>query len=218
MKIATILIAGTALLISAPAFADGFNNQQSQGTVVINGQLNLAPVFSHLNATLEVVSGDASAASTAVGNQLMVIAEQDTRVHNTQTQVGDVGATLNAKVRDVGGDLSLSSTALCNGASISTDPRVTAVDSKQNCDAKDPFAITNANVRNVGGLVGISATAVSNQIEVDSNARNNPITNRQINRAGTFAEVNANVKNVGGVGIAATAAGNTAQIIHIGHE
>ncbi len=201
-------------MLASPAFAAEYNS----GADIINGQLNLAPVFSHLNATLNTVGGDASAASTAVGNQLMVITDQDTRVINNQTQVGDVGATLQANVADVKGDLSLSATSLCNGASISTDPRITSVDSVQNCNAKDPFATVNADVRDVKGLVGISATAISNQIEIDSNAPNFPVKNWQANQAGTFADVNATVKNVGGAGVSATAAGNTAQIIHINHD
>ena len=212
-RIARILTAGTALLMAAgPAFAA----DSTEGALVINGQINLAPVFSELNATILTVTGDASATSTSVGNTATIITNTDTVVHNNQYQGADVGSWLNAKVKGVGGDLSVWSTSVCNGASISTDPRLTKVDSVQKCNAYDPSANVFADVENVGGAVGIGAHAVANQLEIDSDAAHFPVNNWQENHAGTFSTVNTSVRNVGAVGIQSTAVGNTAQIIHIG--
>ena len=215
-RLARILTAGTALLMAgAPAFAA----DSTEGAIIINGQLNLAPIFSELNATILTVEGDASAASNAVGNTATIITNMDTVVTNNQMNGGDVGSFLSATAKDVGGDVSLWSTSVCNGASISTDPAITKVDSVQKCWAKDPYAKVWADVQNVGGQVGVGAHAVANQLEVDSDAAHFPVNNWQENHAGTFSTVNTSVRNVGAVGIQSTAVGNTAQILHLGgHE
>lgn len=213
-RTAALLTAGSALLMltAGPSFAE----DSSEGALIVNGQVNLAPVFSELNATIETVEGDASAQASAAGNAVTIITNTDTTVANNQYQGADVGAWMYAKVGGVGGDVSLTSAAVCNSASVSTDPRLTKVDSVQKCTADDPYATAIADVSNVGGLVGINATAVANQIEVDSDAARFPVNNWQENRSGTFANVNARVNNVGGVGISASAVGNTAQILHLG--
>ncbi len=126
----------------------------------------------------------------------------------------EVGAEVDIEATGVGGDLLIGATALCNGASISTDPDVTAVNSNQLCGAKDPSATVNADVSDVAGGVGIAAMAVSNQIQVDSNANNFPMNSYQENRAGTYATVNATISNVGAVDLSSTAVGNSATFIH----
>jgi hypothetical protein len=213
-SIVRILTAGTALFLAAPAFAaDSIEN----GAIVVNGQLNLGPVFSDLNAVIDTVGGDVSAQSAAAGNTVTIFTNADTSVSNNQGQGGDVGSWLGAKVSGVGGDVSLTGTAVCNNAEVSTDPRITKVDNVQKCWAKDPYATVGADVQQVKGLVGITATAVSNQVEIDSNAARFPVNNWQETHSGSFATVNAKVSNVGGAGISSTAVGNTAQILHIGH-
>jgi hypothetical protein len=208
-----MLSAGTTLLLaSAPAFAA----DSTEGAIVVNGQLNLAPVFTELNATIMTVTGDASATAAAVGNTATIITNTDTIVKNNQGQGGDVLSWLSATAKDVGGDVSLWATSVCNGASVSTDPRITSVDSVQKCWAKDPAATVWADVSNVGGQVGVGAHAVSNQIEIDSDAAHFPVNNWQETHAGSFATVNTTVRSVGAVGIQSTAVGNTAQIIHLG--
>ena len=201
-------------LAAGPCFAE----DSSEGALIINGQVNLAPVFSDLNAVIDTVEGDVSAQASAAGNTVTIVANTDTTVYNNQYQGADVGAWMYTKVGGVGGDVSLTATAVCNAASVSTDPRLTKVDSVQKCTADDPYATAIADVNNVGGLVGINATAVGNQIEIDSDAARFPVSNWQENRSGTFATVNARVNNVGGVGISASAVGNTAQILHLGHH
>jgi len=217
-RIARILTAGTALLmVAVPASAA--DSTDADGAIIVNGQLNLAPVFTELNATILTVEGDASAAANAVGNTATIVTNMDTVVTNNQMNGGDVGSWLSTTAKGVGGDVSLWSTSVCNGASISTDPQITKIDSVQKCWGKDPYATVWADVQDVGGQVGVGAHAVANQLEIDSNAARFPVTNWQENHSGSFATVNTTVKNVGAVGVQATAVGNTAQIIHLGgHE
>jgi hypothetical protein len=199
-------------MAAAPAYAA----DSTEGAIIINGQLNLAPVFTELNATILTVEGDASATANAVGNTATIITNMDTVVTNNQMNGGDVGSWLSATAKGVGGDVSLWATSVCNGASISTDPQITKIDSVQKCWAKDPYATVWADVQDVGGQVGVGAHAVANQLEIDSDAAHFPVTNWQENHSGSFATVNTTVKNVGAAGIQATAVGNTAQIIHLG--
>jgi hypothetical protein len=201
-------------VVAAPCFAD--DSTEDEGALIINGQLNLAPVFSELDTVIVDVDGDASAAATAVGNQVTIITNTDTTVHNNQYMGDDVGSVLSADVQRVDGDVSLTATSMCNGASVSTDPYLTKVVSTQSCGGRDPWANVSANVGDVDGLVGINAHSVGNQIEIDSDARRFPVKNWQENHAGTYSSVNANVRNVGAVGVTSTAVGNTAQIIHLG--
>jgi len=208
--LAKTLIAGTALsILTLPAFAADYGNAE-----IINGQLNFAPVWSTLNTTIDTVDGDVGVASQAVGNTVNIFTMSNTWVENNQVQNGNVGAEVNIEATGVGGNLLIGATALCNGASVSTDPDVTAVNSNQVCGAKDPAATVNADVSNVAGGVGIAAMAVSNQIQVDSNANNFPMNSWQENRAGTYSTVNATISNVGAVDLQSTAVGNSATFIH----
>ncbi|MEY4880268.1 MAG: hypothetical protein RJB62_1737 [Pseudomonadota bacterium] len=197
------------MTLTVPAFAADYGNAE-----IINGQLNLAPVWSTLNTTIDTVDGDAAAMAQGVGNTVNIFTMSNTYVDNNQVQIGNVGAEVDIEATGVGGDLLIGATALCNGASISTDPDVTAVNSNQLCGAKDPSATVNADVSDVAGGVGIAAMAVSNQIQVDSNANNFPMNSYQENRAGTYATVNATISNVGAVDLSSTAVGNSATFIH----
>lgn len=141
----------------------------------------------------------------------------NTNVKNDQ-YVGssaDIVAIQNATVQNTGGTVSLQAQAICNGADVSTDPSYTNVNSKQECDATDPYAQLNANVLNAGNDTALAATAVGNTFSEDTNAPNSNIVTRQLNNSMEESVVNATVTNVAGnLTINSSAIGNNAQIIH----
>jgi hypothetical protein len=223
-RLTKLLIAGSALLTmqsllasAAESSNSSYGHERNDGqidAIVINGQVNLGTIWSQLDTDLHDVHGDAGAAAAAVGNSAEIITFSDTQVESDQYNNGVIGSELNARVRGIGGDVGLTATSLCNGLTVSTDPRVTSVNSKQNCDAKDPSAYIDANVSHVAGSVGIQSSAVANQIEIDSNAPKFPITNQQINHGDVISNVRARISHIGGsASVSAAAAGNTAQII-----
>ena len=158
-----------------------------------------------------------SAQGTAAGNMMDVTTMNNTRVSNNQI-VGPnatIGSNVSIDVNNVWGSVGITNQAICNGASVSTDPILTAVKSNQECHATDPYSQINTNISNIGGNAVIQGSALGNSFEADSNAPNMPIVNRQINNSGVVSNVNANVFNVGGsVGLSSSAIGNTSQIIH----
>ncbi len=214
-KIATTFIAGTALatIMAAPVLADD-RYGQFDGALIINGQLNFGDVWATLDAKTHNIDTDVAAVVSAVGNNAMVVTMSNTIVENDQNQLGNVGAELNANASGVGGDAIFSATALCNGATISTDPDVTAVRNNQNCGATDTLAEVNVQAHNIGGGVGVAATAVANQIQIDSNADRFPVNTFQQNISGVHANVNANISRAAAASLQASAVGNTVQIIH----
>lgn len=181
---------------------------------VINGQVNFGSVWSNINVTVDGVEDTVTAVTQSVGNTVNVYTMSDTYVDNVQVQNGDVGAEVTIDTWGVGGDVLVGATSLCNGASISTDPDVTAINSSQSCNANDPVSSIDANVSNVGGGVGMSAVAVSNQIQVDTNAANFPINSYQESGADTFANINATISGATQVDLQSSAVGNTATFIH----
>jgi hypothetical protein len=214
--LATILIAGTALISAPaiPAFAWDSHDNGGSGAEVINGQVNLGPIWSQMNVDVAHVGGSVSANVIAVGNTVEILTMTDSKVTNTQVNKGSVGAKLNATVNHVENDVWLSATAVCNAADVSTDPNVTDVHSIQICKSPDPSAQVNAQVYNTGGDVGVGATAIANQLSVDSNAASFPVDNWQENTSGMAAIVNAGIGNIAGdVSASATAVGNSAQIV-----
>jgi hypothetical protein len=218
-RIAKTLIAGTALLsLAVPqASAADYNDDQyvEYGNAeVLNGQINYGNVWSSIDVVISGVEEDVTAVTQAVGNTVNIYTMSNTWVDNEQVQNGTVRAEVNMDASDVGGNVLIGATALCNGAMISTDPDVTAVNSSQTCDNDDPAAAVNANLSDISGGVGIAATAVSNQIQVDSNARNFPIDTYQLSDTNTFATIDANISNVGQVDLSSSAVGNSATIIH----
>ena len=58
-------------------------------------------------------------------------------------------STLN--VNNVWGSVGIQNQVLCNGASVSTDPVLTSVQSNQECNATDPSSQINTNISNVAG-------------------------------------------------------------------
>lgn len=215
-KLAMILIAGTALISAPtiPAFAWDSNDNSGSGAEVINGQVNLGPVWSQMNIDVAHVGGSVNAQVVAVGNTAEILTMTDSKVTNTQVNKGSVGAKLNANVSNVENDVTLGATAVCNAVDVSTDPQVTDVHNIQICKSPDPSAVVNAQVYNTGGGVGVSATAIANQMSVDSNAASFPVNNDQENTSGMAAIVNAGIGNIAGdVSASATAVGNSAQIV-----
>ena len=141
----------------------------------------------------------------------------NTIVHNSQI-VGPnaaIDSNVNTNVSNVWGSVGISNQALCNGAGVSTDPTLTAVQSYQECNASDPAAATNANVSNIAGNAVIQNSALGNSLEADSNAPNMPIVSQQYNNSMSASTVHGNVSNIGGsTSLTSHAIGNTAQIIH----
>jgi hypothetical protein len=141
----------------------------------------------------------------------------NTRVQNSQI-VGpnsNIGSNINLDANNVWGSVGIQNQVLCNGASVSTDPILTAVQSNQECHAQDPYSSIKTNISNLAGNAVIQGSALGNSFEADSNAPNMPIFSRQLNNSGVVSNVNANIFNAGGsVGLSSSAIGNTSQIIH----
>jgi len=224
MTRAKTLIAATAAvtLLATFAYAGDTSNGhggsgQGTGSNIINGQINLQSQFSNLTGTIDGVAGDAVAQSAAAGNMIDIITMNNTRVQNSQI-VGPgsaIDSNVNADISNVWGSTSVSSQALCNGASVSTDPMLTSVNSYQRCDSSDPSTSVNANINSIGGNAVVQGMALGNSFEADTNAANMPIVSRQINNSMTTSTVHANVSNVGGsTSLTSSAIGNTGQIIH----
>ena len=216
-RLAKSLIAGTALamLTLTPAFA-GSSSDQSTGSQILNGQVNLHTSVSTLSATVDSVGQDVGIQSVAAGNTLDVTTMNDTSVTNNQyTSSVDISSYLGTAVTNVGGSVGIQNQAVCNSANVSTDPTITAVSSIQQCDAVDPTANANVYARGIGGDFSLANSAVGNSFEADSNASNMPVSTTQINRSSVNALTNANVSNVAGsVSVTSAAVGNSAQIVH----
>jgi len=226
MKSFKILIAASVLALSASAaFAQGVGawsdaSQQQSGGVgsqILNNQINLQTNWSSLTGSVDTVGGDVVVQGNAGGNMVDVTTMNDTRVTNNQT-VGSnatIGSTVAVDVNNVWGSVGITNQAICNGASVSTDPVLTAVKSNQACHATDPYSEINTNISNIGGNAVVQGSALGNSFQADSNAPNFPIVSRQLNTSGVVSNVNANVFNAAGtVGLSSSAIGNTSQVIH----
>jgi hypothetical protein len=215
-KIVSALITGTVLatLSATCAFAAG---STSQGSTVLNGQVNLNTQWSNLNAIVDGSGSDVAVQGSAAGNLLDVTTMNDTRVNNSQI-VGSqaaIGSDVNTTVSNVWGNVSVGNQAVCNGAGISTDPTLTKVKSYQECNATDPASQINLTASGVAGNIVAQSATLGNSFEADSNAPHMPITTNQINTSVGASTVNAHLTNVGGaVGLSSSAVGNSAQIIH----
>ncbi len=155
--------------------------------------------------------------SAAAGNMIDITTMNNTKVQNSQI-VGPAAAidtNINTNISNVWGSVGVTSQAICNGASISTDPTLTAVNSYQKCNASDPASAVNAHISNIGGDAVVQSMALGNSFQADSNASNMPIVSKQFNSSMSASTVHANVSNVGGsTSLTSSAIGNTAQIIH----
>lgn len=226
MKSFKILFAASVLTLStSAAFAQGVGtwsdaSQQQSGGVgsqILNNQINLQTNWSNLTGSVDTVGGDVVVQGNAGGNMMDVTTMNDTRVNNNQV-VGPnatIGSNVAVDVNNVAGSVGITNQAICNGASVSTDPILTAVKSNQACHATDPYSEINTNISNIGGNAVVQGSALGNSFQADSNAPNFPIVSRQLNNSGVVSNVNANVFNAAGtVGLSSSAIGNTSQIIH----
>jgi hypothetical protein len=230
MKSFKILIAASVLALSATSALavddtqygtwGGQSSSQSDGGIgshILNNQINLQTNWSNLNASVDTVGGDVVAQGSAGGNLIDITTMNNTRVFNNQI-VGpnaNIGSNVNIDANNVWGSVGIQNQVLCNGASVSTDPILTAVNSNQECHATDPYSSIKTNISNLAGNAVIQGSALGNSFEADSNAPNMPIFSRQLNNSGVISNVNANIFNAGGsVGLSSSAIGNTSQIIH----
>ena len=209
-----ILLSASLLALSAvPSLADG----PGEGSNILNTQINLQNNWSNLNVTVDTVGGHVVGQGAAAGNLIDITTMNNTRVTNDQT-VGPgaaIGSNINMQVSNVWGSVGIQNQVVCNGASVSSDPSLTAVQSNQECHAADPFAGIGTSLRNIAGDAVVQSSALGNSFEADSNAPNFPITTRQLNNSANVSNVTASTFNVGGsVGFSSSAIGNTSQIIH----
>jgi hypothetical protein len=212
-RLAKILIAGTALLTLSQSLA--YAQSSSEGSIVLNGQVDLQQSSSRVNTTVSGIAGNTTGSSASVGNNLEVVTMNDANVTNSQ-YVGQVSiaADQNANVKNVAGTVTLQSQAICNAADVSTDPHTTAVTSDQECQANDPSALLNAKVVNAGNDVSLASQAVGNSFSMDTNAAYMPVQNQQLNNSAIASTVNSTVKNVNGnVTVNSSSIGNNAQIV-----
>jgi hypothetical protein len=198
-------------------YGAGYGSSSSGGSNVINGQVTLQTQWSNLNTVVDSVGGDAALQGAAAGNLVDIMTMNNTTVQNNQF-VGPnaaIGSNINANMSNVWGSVGISNQALCNGASVSTDPVLTAINSNQVCKASDPAAQTNATINGVVGDTAIQSLSMANSFEADSNAQNMPIQNMQFNSSIGASTVNANMTNIGGsMSVTSGAIGNKSQILH----
>jgi hypothetical protein len=196
---------------------DQQSSQQSSGSNILNNQINLQNNWSNLTASVDTVGGDLVAQGSAAGNMIDITTMNNTRVQNNQI-VGpssNIGSNVSIDANNIWGSVGIQNQVLCNGASVSTDPVLTAVKSNQECHAQDPYSSINTNINNIAGNAVLQGSAIGNSFEADSNAPNMPIMSRQLNNSGVVSNINANIFNAGGsVGLSSSAIGNTSQIIH----
>src|SRR5580693_6901971 len=194
--LARILITGTALTILtlSPACA----GESTDGSVILNGQIDLHTSTSSLSTTIDNAGGGASVSSTAGGNAVDIVTMNDTHVDNSQyTSSVSIFSDL--------------------GAQVSTDPNVTQVNSNQNCQAVDPTSSVYVDSWNVNGNFTANNLAAGNSFEEDTNAPNGPVNTIQTNASSINANTTVHVANVAGaVNVSGTAVGNTAEIVHYG--
>jgi hypothetical protein len=218
--LATALMTATALPSLATEYGTWNDNSMQQGAIgslVINDQQNTRTNWSNMSGVVDTVGGDVVAQGAAAGNIVDVITMDNTRFFNNQvvSSQATIGSNVLMDANNVWGSVGVNNSSLCNGASVSTDPVLTSVNSYQECGAKDPFTGTSALVTNIGGNAVFQNSAISNSFEADSNAPNFPVFNKQLNNSSAISNMAVNAFNVGGtVGMQSSAIGNTARVIH----
>jgi hypothetical protein len=212
-----ILLSASLLALSAAPSLAGDTDPPGDGSNILNTQINLQNNWSNLSVVVDTVGGNVVGQGAAAGNLIDITTMNNTRVTNDQT-VGPgatIGSNINMQVGNVWGSVGIQNQVVCNGASVSSDPSLTMVQSNQECHAADPFSQIGTSVRNIAGDAVVQGSALGNSFEADSNAPNFPVTTRQINNSATISNVNGSAMNVGGsVGFSSSAIGNTSQIIH----
>lgn len=218
--LATALMTATALPGFATEYGTWNDNSLQQGPIgslVINDQQNTRTNWSNLSGVVDTVGGDVVAQGAAAGNIVDVFTMDNTRVFNNQvvSSQASIGSNVLMDANNVWGSVGVNNSSLCNGASVSTDPVLTSVNSYQECGAKDPFTGTSALVTNIGGNAVFQNSAISNSFEADSNAPNFPVFNKQLNNSSAISNMAVSAFNVGGtVGMQSSAIGNTARVLH----
>ncbi|MFO1248119.1 MAG: hypothetical protein U1E93_07865 [Alphaproteobacteria bacterium] len=86
----------------------------------------------------------------------------NTRVLNSQIvgPAASIGSNINLDTNNVWGSVGIQNQVLCNGASVSTDPVLTAVNSNQECHATDPYSSIKTNISNLAGNAVIMGSAL----------------------------------------------------------
>lgn len=221
MRLAKLLIAGSTLALTAtlaisPACADS----STEGSQILNGQVSFHTAISKVDAVVDNVGQSVGVTSVAAGNVVDITTMNDTHVTNDQyVSSVDISSDIGARLTNIGGDVGVVNQAVCNSASVSTDPAVTAVNSKQVCAAIDPDARVWVDASNIGGSMSVANSAIGNTFEADTNAAYMPVNNNQVNLSNVNARTTVNVGNVGGtVAVTSHAIGNNAQIIHYSTE
>ena len=167
--------------------------------MILNGQVTFGAQWSTVTTTATNVGGDVVIQGQGAGNMFEAVTFDDTHVTSSQDDEStNIGSTITANVNGVGGSVSISGTAVCNSTDVSTDPNVTAVDSKQYCGAQDPGSEINGKINNVSGDVAVASTAYGNTYTEDTNATNAPTHLTQTNTSNVFGTANVAVHNVGG--------------------
>ena len=184
--------------------------------MILNGQVTFGAQWSTVTTTANNVGGDVVIQGQGAGNMFEAVTFDDTHVKSSQDDEStNIGSTITANVNGVGGSVSVSGTAVCNSTDVSTDPNVTAVDSKQYCGAQDPGSEINGKISNVAGDVAVQSTAYGNTYTEDTNATNAPTNLAQTNTSNVFSTANVAVHNIGGrVGVTSSAVGNNVQVVH----
>lgn len=217
IAVSVLALSATSALAQTTGSWGDPSAQSGSGSQILNNQINLQNNWATLNASADTVGGNVVAQGSATGNMIDITTMNNTRVLNNQI-VGpnaNIGSEINLDTNNVWGSVGIQNQVLCNGASVSTDPTLTAVHSNQECHATDPYSAINTNVSNLAGNAVIQGSAIGNSFEADSNAPNMPIMARQLNSSSSVSNVNANVFNAAGsVGLSSSAIGNTSQIIH----
>ena len=226
LRVKFLIVATSLATLSATCAYAGSSDQYGSwggsssggvGSQIINGQINLQTNWANLNAQVDTVGGDVIGQGSAGGNLVDITTMNNTRVDNSQI-VGPgaaIGSNIDLDANQVWGSVGISNQVLCNGASVSTDPILTAVRSNQECHASDPASAINSRITNIAGDAVVQGSALGNSFEADSNAPNMPIFSRQLNNSIVSSTVNTHAYNVGGsVALGSSAIGNTSQIIH----
>jgi hypothetical protein len=223
MKSLKIILSASVLALAASSaqaqtYGSWSSGSSQGGSQILNDQINLQNNWSTMNFRVDTVGGDAVAHGAAAGNLVDITTMNNTQVDNKQIvgPGGTVSSTIiGMGVSNVWGSVGVQSQALCNGASISTDPILTSVNSNQQCNAANPFSRATGNITNVGGDAVVQSSALGNSFEADSNAPNMPIMTHQANTSAIVSGIEIGAQNIGGsVGLSSSAIGNTAQIIH----
>src|SRR5476649_216807 len=157
-----LLAVSLIALCATPALAGGVGDQQlgswgdqssqsGSGSQILNNQINLQNNWSNLTGNVDTVGGDVVAQGSAGGNMIDITTMNNTRVMNNQI-VGpnsNIGSNVSLDTNNVWGSVGIQNQVLCNGASVSTDPVLTQVNSNQECHAQDPYSSIKTNISNL---------------------------------------------------------------------